>query len=91
MSNKSNSTYQRKNGVVMKQINLAVREDIAEKFDRLRDGLSKSTIFTQWVIEKESKYLLKIYSHDDQTTLKEVNIPKEYPSYSILNGEDNNN
>lgn len=80
MSNKSNSTYQRKNGVVMKQINLAVRADIAEKFDRLCNGLSKSAIFTQWVNEKVKEQLV---------TLKEVNIPKEHPSYSILNGEDN--
>jgi len=80
MSNKSNSTYQRKNGVVMKQINLAVREDIAEKFDRLCDGLSKSAIFTQWVNEKAREQLI---------TLKAVNVPKEHPSYSILNGESN--
>lgn len=57
MTNKNNSTYQRKNGVVMKQINLAVREDIAEKFDHLCDGLSKSAIFTQWVNEKAKEQL----------------------------------
>ena len=87
MSNKSNSTYQRKNGVVMKQINLAVREDIAEKFDRLCDGLSKSAIFTQWVNEKTRESL--VATNEQLITLKAVNVPKEHPSYSILNGESN--
>ncbi len=77
MSNKNNSTYKRKNGVVMKQINLAVREDIAEKFEQLCGGLSKSAIFTQLVNEK---------ARDQSMTLKAVNIPKEPPIYSILNG-----
>lgn len=77
MSNKSNSTYQRKNGVVMKQINLAVREDIAEKFDRLCDGLSKSAIFTQWVNEKAREQLAQF---------SEV-APAKKPTYSILDGE----
>lgn len=79
MSNKSNSTYQRKNGVVMKQINLAVREDIAEKFDCLCDGLSKSAIFTQWVNEKAREQLAQS---------SEV-APAKKPTYSILNGEGN--
>jgi len=77
MSNKSNSTYQRKNGVVMKQINLAVREDIAEKFDRFRDGLSKSAIFSQWVNEKAREQLAQF---------SEV-APAKKPTYSILDGE----
>lgn len=77
MSNKNNSTYQRKNGVVMKQINLAVREDIAEKFDRLCDGLSKSAIFTQWVNEKAREQLAQF---------SEV-APAKKPTYSILDGE----
>ena len=77
MSNKNNSTYQRKNGVVMKQINLAVREDIAERFDRLRDGLSKSAIFSQWVNEKAREQLAQF---------SEV-APAKKPTYSILDGE----
>jgi len=77
MSNKSNSTYQRKNGVVMKQINLAVRADIAEKFDTLCNGLSKSAIFTQWVNEKAREQLAQF---------SEV-APAKKPTYSILDGE----
>lgn len=57
MTEKNNSTYKRKNGVVMKQINIAVREDIADKFDTLCDGVSKSAIFTQWVNEKAREQL----------------------------------
>lgn len=52
MTEKNNSTYQRKDGTTMKQINIAVREDIADKFDTLCDGLSRSAIFSQWVNEK---------------------------------------
>lgn len=77
MSNKSNSTYQRKNGVVMKQINLAVREDIADKFDMICYGVSKSAIFTQWVNEKAREQLLVQPAHE----------VKEKPNYSILGEE----
>ena len=77
MSNKNNSTYQRKNGVVMKQINLAVRGDIADKFNMICDGVSKSAIFTQWVNEKAREQLLIQPAHE----------VKEKPSYSILGEE----
>lgn len=77
MTSKPNSTYQRKNGVVMKQINLAVREDIADKFDMICDGVSKSAIFTQWVNEKAREQLLVQPAHE----------VKEKTSYSILDGE----
>ena len=72
MSKKINSTYKRKNGVVMKQFNLAVKEDIADKFNQLCDGLSKSAIFSQWVNEKAKEMNLT------QPLEKKVNTKTKY-------------
>lgn len=72
MSKKINSKYQRKNGTIMKQINLAVKEDIADKFNYLCDGLSKSAIFSQWVNEKAKKMNLI------EPSEKKVNTKSKY-------------
>jgi len=72
MSKKINSKYQRKNGTIMKQINLAVKEDIADKFNYLCDGLSKSAIFSQWVNEKAKEMNLI------EPSEKKVNTKSKY-------------
>lgn len=72
---KNGSTYMTAKGVEMRQINLAVRADIADKFDAMCDGLSRSVIFTQLINEK----------------MASANIKGEHPqdavNYSILTGE----
>jgi hypothetical protein len=72
---KHNSTYLTKKGIKMKQINLAVREDIVEKFESICGGLSKSVIFTQLINEKMASANIK------------GEEPKVKTSYSILTGE----
>ena len=58
----------------MRQLNFAVRADIADKFDQLCDGVSKSAIMTQWINEKAREQLA-------------VKPPVSTPTYSILTGE----
>lgn len=74
---KNGSTYMTAKGVEMRQINLAVRADVADKFDAMCDGLSRSVIFTQLVNEKaaENNINERLNSHQVQ------------PTYSILTGE----
>lgn len=77
MTNKNQSKYTRKNGVTMRQINISIREDIAEKFELLCDGLSKSAILTQWINEKVREQLTT-------TNAEAPAQPKARPTYSIL-------
>ena len=68
---KTGSTYTTKNGVKMRQINLAVQSEIADKFDTLCEGLSRSVIFTQLI-------------NDKLTQSKKIPTKKAEPVYSIL-------
>jgi hypothetical protein len=72
---KNGSTYMTAKGVEMRQINLAVRADVADKFDAMCDGLSRSVIFTQLVNEKMASANIK------------GEEPKAEINYSILTGE----
>ena len=55
----------------MRQINLAVQSEIADKFDTLCEGLSKSVIFTQLINDKIAQS-------------KKIPTKKAEPVYSIL-------
>lgn len=67
---KTNSTYMTKKGVAMKQLNLTVRADVADKFEELCAGMSKSVIFTQLINEKSAE--------------KTIAAAKPLKQYSIL-------
>tara|TARA_R110000822_G_scaffold7252_6_gene29883 strand:- start:444 stop:680 length:237 start_codon:yes stop_codon:yes gene_type:complete len=68
---KTGSTYTTKNGVKMRQINLAVQSEIADKFDTLCEGLSRSVIFTQLI-------------NDKLTQSKKIPTKEAVQTYSIL-------
>jgi len=71
---KNGSTYITAKGIKMCQINLAVRADVADKFDTLCGGLSRSVIFTQLVNGKVATANIK-----GEETKAKIN-------YSILTG-----
>lgn len=78
-----NSAYTTKKGIVMVQLNVSVREDVARQFDELCDGVSKSAVFSQLVRESYTKKILSGY--DD--FLKSQSAPPPPPvrkHYSIL-------
>ncbi len=52
------SKYTTKKGIVMSQINITVREDIEDLFNKLCDGVSRSAVFSQLVKEAYAKKLL---------------------------------
>ena len=47
------ATYRTKKGVEMVQINISVRKAIAEDFETLSNGDSKSVIFSQMIRDKK--------------------------------------
>lgn len=69
----TNASYTTKKGVVMVQLNVSVRDDVAHKFNELCDGVSKSAVFTQLVKDAYAKKIMTSYGA--QPTKK---------SYSIL-------